>query len=118
MRPLNICQVAAEVTPFAKTGGLGDVAAGLSRFLHRDGHDVRIFLPFYGQIARRTETFIPVDFIQDVPLVMGDRSFTFSARTAKLPGSEVDLYFIDCPPLFGPEGIYHGDRADGLRFAA
>jgi starch synthase len=118
VRPLNICQVAAEVTPFAKTGGLGDVAAGLSRFLCRDGHDVRIFLPFYGQIARRAESFIPVDFIQDVPLALGDRRFTFSARTAKLPGSEVDLYFIDCPPLFGPEGIYHGDWADGLRFAA
>ena len=36
--PLRICQIAAEVTPFAKTGGLGDVAAGLSRAL---GHGPR-----------------------------------------------------------------------------
>jgi glucose-1-phosphate adenylyltransferase len=40
---MNILQLAAEVTPFAKTGGLGDVVAGLSRFLSKAGHDVRIF---------------------------------------------------------------------------
>ncbi|HSN87969.1 MAG TPA: glycogen/starch synthase, partial [Thermoanaerobaculia bacterium] len=57
MAPLKICQVAAELTPFAKTGGLGDVVAGLSRFLGKEGHDVRIFLPFYAQIARRPDPF-------------------------------------------------------------
>jgi starch synthase len=115
--PFKVCQVAAEVTPFAKTGGLGDVVAGLSRFLGKSGHDARIFLPFYAQIARRGEDFVPVDFIQDVPLAMGRWNFTFSARSCPLPGSDVSVYFIDCPELFGQEGIYHGDWADWLRFA-
>jgi starch synthase len=109
--------VAAEVTPFAKTGGLGDVVAGLSRFLGRDGHDVRVFLPWYSQLAAQAERYVPVDFIRDVPLRIGPRHFTFTARTAKLPGSEVDVYFIDCPVLYGEAGIYQGDGADWLRFA-
>ncbi len=120
MRALRVCQVAAEVTPFAKTGGLGDVVAGLSRFLGRDGHDVRIFLPWYGQLAaqpEKPEKYVPVDFIRDVPLRIGSRQFTFTARTAKLPGSAVDVYFIDCPALYGTPGIYQGDRVDWLRFA-
>src|SRR5215203_452121 len=115
--PLNILQVAAEVTPFAKTGGLGDVVAGLSGFLERAGHDVRIFLPFYAQLAREREKYAPVDFIQDVPVQLGPHRFHYSARTAKLPGSAVDVYFIDCPALCGSGGIYHGDRDDSLRFA-
>lgn len=114
--PLNVCQIAAEVTPFAKTGGLGDVAAGLSAFLARDGHDVRVFLPFYAQIARRSESFVPVDFIRDVPIAIGPRHFTFSLRTGQLPGSGLWVYFVDCPELFGHDGIYHGDRVDWLRF--
>jgi starch synthase len=117
VRPLRVCQVAAEVTPFAKTGGLGDVVGGLSRFLGRDGHDVRIFLPWYGQLAAQAARYVPVDFIQDVPLRVGARHFTFTARTAKLPGSEVDVYFIDCPRLYGMPGIYQGDSVDWLRFA-
>jgi starch synthase len=114
---LNICQIAAELTPFAKTGGLGDVAAGLPRYLGRTGHDVRIFVPFYASIARRAEPFVPVDFIQHVPLWMGDRPLHFSAITCKLPASDVDIYFIHCPEFYGQEGIYQGDLADGLRFA-
>jgi starch synthase len=89
---LRICQVAAEVTPFAKTGGLGDVVAGLSRHLKRAGHDVRIFLPLYAAIARRYEPhLVLVDFLRDVPLTMGSRHFTFSVYTCKLPDSDVDV---------------------------
>jgi starch synthase len=114
---LKVCQVAAEVTPFAKTGGLGDVVAGLSRHLGREGHDVRIFLPYYRQLAAEPERYVPVDFLCDVPLAMGPRHFTFTARTCRLPASAVDVYFVDCPALYGAPGIYQGDWVDGLRFA-
>jgi starch synthase len=115
--PLRVLQVAAEVTPFAKTGGLGDVVAGLSAFLGRGGHDVRIVLPFYSHLAWEQERYLPVDFLQDVPIQLGLRRFTFSVRTARLPGSEVSVYFIDCPGLLGHGAIYRGDWDDSLRFA-
>jgi starch synthase len=117
MPPLRICQVAAEVTPFAKTGGLGDVAAGLSRQLDRDGHDVRIFLPFYGHLSRQPDGFTVVEPLRGISLWMGSRHFEISVLTKKLPDSEVDVYFLLCPELYAAEGIYHGDWADGLRFA-
>ncbi len=113
---MRICQIAAEVTPFAKTGGLGDVVGGLSSYLGRSGHDVRIVMPFYGQLTRRPDHFVPVDFIRDIPIKMGSRHFHVSALTCKLPGSDVDVYFVSCPELYGQEGIYQGDREDGLRF--
>jgi len=115
--PYRICQLAAEVTPFAKTGGLGDVVSGLSSFLMRNGHDVRIFLPFYAQISGRSETFHEVDFIRDVPIAIGPRHYTFSLLTTQLPGSDVPVYFVHCPELFGQEAIYQGDWTDWLRFA-
>ena len=113
---MRILQLAAEVTPFAKTGGLGDVVAGLSRFLGRTGHDVRIFLPFYPSLASDGDRYVPVDFIRDVPVQLGPHRFTYTARTVLLPDSDVSVYFIDCPALFGRGGIYHGDRDDALRF--
>lgn len=115
-RPFRVLQVAAEVTPFAKTGGLGDVVAGLSRYLGRAGHDVRIFLPAYAHLGKERDLFAAVDFIQDVPVWLGPNRYHFSAYTRKLPDSEVDAYFIDCPALFYREGIYQGDWEDSLRF--
>ena len=115
---MRICQLAAEVTPYAKTGGLGDVVAGLSRHLGQSGHEVMVFLPAYAHLARREETFVPVEPLQNVPLQMGSRSYTFSVVTTSLPESEVPVYFIDCPALYGWEGIYQGDWNDWLRFGA
>jgi starch synthase len=114
--PLRICQIAAEVTPYAKTGGLGDVVAGLSRHLGHRGHEVMVFLPAYAHLARREETFVPVEPLHSVPVQMGSRFFTFSVATTSLPDSEVPVYFVDCPPLYGWEGIYQGDWTDWLRF--
>ena len=44
---MKILFVASEVTPFAKTGGLADVASALPKALARLGHDVRIVMPKY-----------------------------------------------------------------------
>ncbi len=42
-----VLMAAAEVAPFARTGGLGDAVAALSRFLKRRGIDVAVVLPGY-----------------------------------------------------------------------
>jgi starch synthase len=49
--PLDILPLAAEVVPFAKTGGLADVAGSLPKALKSLGHDVRVVMPRYGRIA-------------------------------------------------------------------
>jgi starch synthase len=41
-RKLKILYLAAEVTPFAKTGGLADVAGSLPKALRALGHDIRV----------------------------------------------------------------------------
>ena len=49
---LRVLLVASEASPFAKTGGLGDVAAALPRALRALGHDVRILMPRYRGVER------------------------------------------------------------------
>jgi starch synthase len=114
---LRICQIAAEVTPFAKTGGLGDVVAGLSRALGQRGHETRVFLPFYQRVARLDHPFVLVDFLRDVEIHLGARRFTYSIFTCRLPASEVDVYFVHCPALYHHEGVYSGDWDEYLRYA-
>jgi starch synthase len=101
MDPLRICFVASEVAPFAKTGGLGDVAAALPRALHALGHDVRIFLPLYarienewgkpGRAAAGQMLLQPVDNVQDVPVQLGGRTLVFSLFMMPLPASRRPL---------------------------
>ena len=44
----KVCIVSAEMAPFAKVGGLADVANSLSRTLASMGHEVSVFVPRYG----------------------------------------------------------------------
>ncbi|MEM9555021.1 MAG: glycogen synthase [Acidobacteriota bacterium] len=116
--PLRIAFVASEVAPFAKTGGLADVASALPAELGRRGHDVRLFMPLYPQIDFQGLGVEPVavDFLHHVPVPMGEHVFHFTAFTAKLPGSSTDVYFIGCPALIDRDKLYTGEWDDHLRF--
>ena len=47
---MNVLYVASEAVPFAKTGGLADVAGSLPKALRLEGVDVRVIMPKFGKI--------------------------------------------------------------------
>ncbi len=114
--PLRIAFVTSEMASFAKTGGLADVSAALPRELQRAGHDVRVFMPLYARVREQGVELRPVPGIPPFLLTLGSRRYPVTLRTARLPGSELDVYFIDCPPLFERPGIYTQDADEHLRF--
>src|SRR5207244_7052542 len=50
--PMRIAFVSAEAAPYAKVGGLADVAGSLPQALAALGHEVALYLPLHGQIDR------------------------------------------------------------------
>jgi len=115
---LRICLIASEAVPLAKTGGLADVSAALTKYLHRAGHDARLIMPFYSGIDRSKLEMHPVDFLRDVPVELGTHRYRFSAYTARLPRSEATVYLMECPALYARPGIYSTDADEHLRFLA
>ncbi|MEJ2084639.1 MAG: glycogen synthase [Acidobacteriota bacterium] len=114
---MRICLVAAEVAPYAKTGGLGDFTAALCRHLARAGHDVRLFFPAYGSIDRSRYEIGPVEFLVGVPVFLGHRRLEFDGLYTRLPDSDRQVYLIDCPQLYGGGYIYSDRIDEPVRFA-
>lgn len=116
-RPVRVCLVSAEVAPFAKTGGLADVSAALTRSLHVAGHDARLVMPMYARIREAGHAATPVPGLQDLPLVLGGRTRHFSVSTLELPRSAATVYAVRCPELYERPGIYTQDADEHVRFA-
>ena len=110
--PLRILYVTAEASPFAKVGGLADVAGSLPKSLRELGHDVRVIMPRYGRISSETYHLEPVLDAFQVPLPGGDEPANL--LKIDLEGG-VPVYMVESEHYFGREGIY-GYPDDGERF--
>jgi len=103
---LNVLFVSSEVFPFAKTGGLADVSGALPIALKELGHDVRIFMPRYRQISDRKFVLRDVIRLQNLSVKMGGRTYVFDIKSAFLPNTKVQVYFLDYKPFFDRDGLY------------
>jgi starch synthase len=111
---LKILFLSAEVAPFAKRGGLGDVAGSLPKALKAMGHDVRVVMPAYRPIEKGVPGAAPMDLQLNVPA--GGDSIRAGVFEGRLPDSEVPVYFIAERGFFDRDDVY-GYEDDPRRFA-
>ncbi len=113
----RICFLTAEISPFAKTGGLGDVAGALVRQLHRRGHDVRVFVPLHGLMEFKGREQRPVPGLQGLRTTVGTNELAYDVSTAQLPGADaLSVYLVDCPAVFDRPYIYSDAHDEHMRY--
>jgi starch synthase len=98
---IKILITAAEVTPIAKVGGLGDVIGALPKALNKLGTDVRIIIPFYGAIDRNKGQFKLIASNLKVETAVTDE--LVNLYQTKLPLSPVPVYLIEHKFFNGPD---------------
>ena len=111
---LKVLLVSAEIVPFAKEGGLADVAGALPKALAEEGVDIRAVMPLYGSIDRKTFAIKPVKGLEKLEIEMDGQLETASVHTATIPGSEVQVYFVANGRYFDRKGVYNDpDTGEG-----
>lgn len=105
---INTLFVASEVVPFAKTGGLADVSGALPKALAALGVNVKVVMPRYYSIDKETLEHIPMA----LGVGMGSMGELWAGvYRSYLPGSDVEIYFIDHEAFYGRSGLYHEEEA-------
>ncbi len=113
---MYIVQVATEMDPVAKVGGLGDVVYGLSRELERNGHAVEVILPKYDCMRYdQIHALTPVYNDLWVPWYGGSIHCTVLSGLVH----HVKCLFIDAHSndLFFNRFAYYGQNDDYMRWA-
>jgi starch synthase len=115
--PLKILFLSAEVTPFAKVGGLADVAGSLPKALHTLGHDVRVAMPAYQNIEQQArEGKLQSPLPGGILAPVRGEGVPAGVLESRIPGSDVPIYFIAQRHLFDRPNVYGYDD-DPYRFA-
>jgi starch synthase len=99
---LRVLHVAAELYPWVKTGGLGDVTAALAPALVAQGVDARLCLPGFPALL---DAFSTTDATRLLTPFAGER---VRVALAYLPRSRVGIYLVDHPALYDRPGDPYG----------
>ncbi len=102
---MKVLVVSAEVSPFAKVGGLADVAGALPKALKAMGHDVRVAMPGYKMVSdsHKTKTTL-----KSLTVHLGWRQVECSMKQTSI-GKDIPVYLISAP--------YFDDSVDSDTFS-
>jgi starch synthase len=101
-RPLRVLMVAAEAAPYAKVGGLGDVAGTLPRRLVELGMEVAVVLPCYRDVIGHGHEPRPTGR----QVVLFHAGVRRSSPVLELISEGVRYWFIKEDQLYDREGVY------------
>ena len=113
--PLRIVMFSAEVTPFAKVGGMGDVVGALPKALEKLGLHPAAVIPAYASVLRQKQFDIkPCKTVSGFNVRMGNKTEHARIFQARLNNTEVDVYLIGSHKYFDRAGIYDNpDSGEG-----
>lgn len=107
--PLKIVMVVSEAVPFAKTGGLADVAGALPKALSKIGVDVTLVMPFYREVAAGA---FNVKKVCKLNVRVGAAPLAATLLKAEMPDTAIKAYFISYDPYYDRDGLYQEKGID------
>jgi len=105
---MRVLEIASEAVPFAKTGGLADVAGALPDALAGLGCDVSLVIPAHAEALGKGLPVEPTGIEFDVPI--GSRVRPARILRCPRPGGRAAVYLVANDDLFGRPTLYGGAR--------
>jgi starch synthase len=113
---MKIAFLSSEAVPYAKTGGLADVAGSLPNALAELGCDVKLFIPKYFFIDESKYGLHYNWNVGEMLIRIRGQLRSVHLHQTKQNSSKVEANFIDCPHYFHRGLIYTNDYDEDERF--
>ena len=99
---LKLFYFTTEISPFANTSNLSKYSVDVPLALQEAGHDIRTILPKYGFVSERKYILREVIRLREIPFNFNGEDETVSAKSAFIPKTRVQVYFLENNDLFKP----------------
>ncbi|MBI4398767.1 MAG: glycogen synthase GlgA [Candidatus Omnitrophica bacterium] len=105
---MRIVFAASEMYPFAKTGGLADVAGALPKALVALGHEVKVILPRFRSID---PSLFSMETIDEFEVMIGQQRHRVEIKAHEM-APRLKVYFVEHPGFFDRESLYSDGSGD------
>ncbi|MDK2975559.1 MAG: starch synthase [Candidatus Marinimicrobia bacterium] len=97
---LRIYASTRKITPFTESSLTGDFLQGVSTIYNENKIDIRLYMPKYGFISDRKYILREVIRLKEIPVPYKDEKIVPSVKSAFIPETRVQVYFLVYPELF------------------
>ena len=97
----KIFYINSEMEPFASVSNLANLSVDIPLGLQDQGNDVRCLMPKYGFISERKYILREVIRLKEILFNYDDIDYECSAKSAFLPKSRLQVYFLENEEKFG-----------------
>ena len=114
MEKKRLLIVTQEMEPYTVGNNISRLVAQLPKFLQDNGYELRILMPRYGVVNERRHRLHEVVRLSGMNIIVDDDDYPLIIKVASLPGSRLQVYFLDNEDFFKRKQIF--DDASGKPF--
>ncbi len=109
MEKKRVLLVTEEMDPYLLDNQIATIARKLADQITGNGFDIRILMPKFGTINERRHRLHEVVRLSGINIIIDDDDFPLLIKVASLPGSRMQVYFLDNEDFYKRKGVYHDE---------
>lgn len=114
MSKKRVLFISQEMKPYTTLSEISDMVHALAPYSYNKGYEVRVLMPKFGTINERRHRLHEVVRLSGMNIIVDDDDFPLIIKVASLPGSRMQVYFLDNEEFFKRKLIF--DDADEKPF--
>jgi starch synthase len=114
MEKKRLLLILQEIDPYTAFSQISQIARQIPQYMHNSGMELRILMPRFGVINERRHRLHEVVRLSGMNIVVNDEDFPLIIKVASMPGSRLQVYFLDNDEFFKRKYLYEDDK--GIAF--
>lgn len=114
MSKKRILFVTQEMEPYTMLSEMSELVRKLPQHVQESGYEIRVLMPRFGTINERRHRLHEVVRLSGMNIIVDDEDYPLIIKVASLPGSRMQVYFLDNDEFFKRKFIF--EDAEGKPF--
>lgn len=106
MEKKRLLLITQEMDPYTNLSDIARIAQQIPQYMHDNGMELRILMPRFGTINERRHRLHEVVRLSGMNIVVNDEDFPLIIKVASMPGSRLQVYFLDNDEFFKRKSVF------------